>query len=91
MASNALKVEHERYSVEELEKIGDLLTTLMTQAHLASGYRSLAAQRGGEDEIGPETMQAMRFKRDIYKALGTLQEVVRAALYRKLEGMLTDI
>ena len=45
----------------------------------------------GVEEIGPETIQAMRFKRDIYKVLGTLQEVVRAVLYRKLEGMLTDI
>ncbi len=90
MATSALKVEHGRYSVEELEKISELIGTLLAQSQLDSGGRSLTARRESESEIGPETMQIMRARRDIYKALGILQEVVRGALYRKLEGMLSN-
>jgi hypothetical protein len=90
MSTSALKVEHGRYSVEELEKISELIGTLLAQSQLGSGARSLTAKREAESEIGPEIMQVMRARRDIYRALGTLQEVVRGALYCKLAGMLSD-
>jgi len=91
MAASALKVEHGRYSVEELEKMSDLIGTLLSKSQLESGRRSLSAGREADGEIGPETMQAMRARRDVYTALGTLREVVSGALYSKLEGMLTEI
>ena len=91
MAASALKVEHGRYSVEELEKISELIGTLLTKSQLELGKRSLSAGREADSEIGPETMPAMRARRDVYSALGTLREVVSGALYSKLEGMLTDI
>ena len=91
MAASALKVEHGRYSVEELEKMSDLIGTLLTKSQLESGRRSLSAGREADGEIGPETMQAMRARRDVYTALGTLREVVSGALYSKLAGMLTEI
>ena len=91
MAASALKVEHGRYSVEELEKMSELIGTLLTKSQLESGRISLSAGREADGEIGPETMQAMRARRDVYRALGTLREVVCGALYSKLEGMLTEI
>jgi len=91
MAASALKVEHGRYSVEELEKMSDLIGTLLTKSQLESGRRSLPSGREADGEIGPETMQVMRARRDVYTALGTLREVVSGALYSKLSGMLTEI
>lgn len=91
MAGSALKVEHGRYSIEELEKISELIGTLLTKSQLESGRRSLSAGREEDGEIGPEAMQAMRARRDVYRALGTLREVVSGALYSKLERMLTEI
>ncbi len=91
MAADALKVEHVRYSVQELEKIGNLIGSLMAQSQLSVGERSLSAQQQEEVDIAPNYMQTMRAKRDIYKALGTLREVVRGAVYQRLEGMLSDI
>lgn len=91
MAAEALKVEHVRYSVQELEEIGNLIGTLMSQSQLSEGERSLSARQTDETDIAPNYMQTMRAKRDIYKALGTLREVVQGALYQRLEGMLSDI
>lgn len=91
MATEALKVEHVRYSAEELEEMGNLIGTLMTQSQFSEGERSLSARQTDENNIAPNYMQTMRAKRDIYKALGTLREVARGALYQRLEGMLSDI
>ncbi|MFQ5903166.1 MAG: hypothetical protein ACE5JO_05705 [Candidatus Binatia bacterium] len=91
MATEALKVEHIRYSVEELEEIGNLIGTLMAQAQFSEGERSLSARQTDETDLAPNYMQTMRAKRNIYKALGTLREVTRGALYQRLEGMLSDI
>lgn len=91
MAAEALKIEHYRYSAEELEELGDLIGTLMDQSQMSAGERSLSAGRQEEADIAPNYMQTMRAKRDIYKALGILREVVRGALYQRMEGMLSDI
>lgn len=91
MAREALKVEHVRYTVEELEEIGNLIGTLMTQSQFSEGERSLSARQTDEADLAPNYMQTMRAKRNIYKALGTLREVARGALYQRLEGMLSDV
>jgi hypothetical protein len=89
LASEALKVEHGRYSADELEKLGELVGILLSRSQLEMGNRSLINSHAAEDERH-EAMQSRRLKRDIYKAVGTLQEVTRAALYRKLAAMLAD-
>lgn len=92
MAAEALKVEHVRYSVQELEEIGNLVGSLMTQSQFSEGERSLSARRKEQGDIAPNYMQTMRAKRDIYKkALGTLREVIRGGAYQRMEGMLSDI
>ena len=90
MATEALKVAHGPYSVDDLERIGDVLGTLLTRSQLEMGQRSISATQRENDAVSPEIMQTMRAKRDVYRALGTLQEVVRAAMYRKMERMLRD-
>ncbi|MFQ5682806.1 MAG: hypothetical protein ACE5HC_05970 [Candidatus Binatia bacterium] len=87
----ALKIEHVRYSVQELEEVSSLIGTLMTQSHFSGGERSLSARKALETNLTPNYMQTMRAQRNIYKALGTLREVVQGALYQRLEGMLSDI
>lgn len=91
MAAEALKVEHVRYPIQELEKIAELIGSLMTQSQLSEGERSLSASQRQESDMAPNYMQAMRAKRDVYKALGTLREVVRSAVYQRMEEMLSDI
>ena len=91
MATEALKVEHIRYSAQDLEEVGNLIGSLMTQSQLSEGQRSLSARQTDQTDIAPNYMQAMRAKRNIYKALGTLREVAQAALYQRLQGMLSDI
>lgn len=90
MATDAFKLGHGAYSVEELETIGNVLGTLLTRSQMEMGQHSISAVQRENDALGPGIMQAMRAKRDVYKALGTLQEVVRGAMYRKMERMLRD-
>lgn len=91
MAGEALKLEHRAYSAQELEELGDLIGTLMDQSQMSAGQRSLAARQEQEADIAPNYMQSMRAKRDIYRALGILREIVRGAVYQRMEGMLSDI
>ncbi len=88
--AEALKVEHARYTVQELEELGNLIGTLMTQSQFSWDERSIRARQRGETDIAPNYMHAMRAKRDIYKVLGTLREITQGALYQRLEGMLGD-
>lgn len=90
MAAEALKVEHIRYSAQELEELGNLIGTLMTQSQFSEGERSLSPRQTDKNDLDPNYMQTMRAKRNIYKALGTLREVARGAHYQRLEGMLSD-
>ncbi len=91
MAADALKIEHDRYSAEELEDLGDLIGTLMDQSQMAGGERSLSASQQENADIAPNYMQTMRAKRDIYKALGILRELARGAVYQRMERMLSDV
>ena len=86
--AEALKVEHARYTVQDLEELGNLIGILMTQSQLSGDERSIEARQSGEIDIAPNYMRTMRAKRDVYKALGTLREVTQGALYQRLEGML---
>ncbi len=88
--AEALKVEHTRYTVQELEDLGNLIGVLMTQSQLSGDERSIEARQSGETDIAPNYMHTMRAKRDIYKVLGTLREITHGALYQRLEGMLGD-